>query len=218
MDKWVCVSHWFAVYLNKLYCESPKKLDEFLLPSWLCVLRAWLGSGKIILRTGLRINFSPFHRWVEEWTPLVKFRAKQEKTQFNILSLFPKRSWSCVLVGSCATAGSLLSWTWRQWVQVKLQSYLLRMAGSGRKALISQVTNFSLTLLAKRSGLEILISASFLSKCVFGSFSENPAPRVIADNSLSLEVHLPVSLKYFMMKQISYAILKCDILLETPLS
>lgn len=91
------------------------------------------------------------------------------------------------------------------------------MGGSGRKALISQATNFSLTLLDKRSGLEILISASFFSKCVFASFSENPAPCVIADKSLSLEVHSLMFLKYF-IRQISYAILKCDILLETPLS
>lgn len=32
-----------GVHLDKLCCGSPRKLDEVLLPTWLCVLRAWLG-------------------------------------------------------------------------------------------------------------------------------------------------------------------------------
>lgn len=48
IDNWVCGSHWIAICLKNL-CESSKKLDEFLLPSWFCVLRAWLRSRDTVL-------------------------------------------------------------------------------------------------------------------------------------------------------------------------
>lgn len=48
MGWWVCSFHETTIYLHKLRCESPVKLDELLLPLWSCVLRAWLHFRKSV--------------------------------------------------------------------------------------------------------------------------------------------------------------------------